>query len=93
MRQSLPQPPRSFQGRSPLLRGALSRQLGGGNPFSLEREGIWEKGKGGARRGSEEIVAGTDPRPPNRQLSQRVDRNLGSLCTGITTCPLLSRIA
>lgn len=54
MRQSLPQPRRSFQGRSPLLRGARSRQLGVGIPSAPGEEVFGREAKaeqGGRPRG------------------------------------------
>lgn len=61
MRQSLPQPRRSFQGRSPLLRGPRRRQLGAGIPPACGEEVLGREARSRA--------AGTDPRPLNPQLS------------------------
>lgn len=68
------------------------RATGGGNPFSLERGEIRKKGKGGARRGCEQVVAGADPRPPNPQLSpsEGGQKSGQAICTN-NTCPLLGR--
>lgn len=78
---SLPQPRRSFQGRSPQLRSPEA--AGGGNPFSLEPGEIWQKGYRGARTGPMEGVASDDLIPLNCHigsfLSVRVDRNLVGL--------------
>lgn len=85
MRQSLPQPPKSFQGRSPRLRGARSRQLGVGISSALSQERFGRKAK--AERGQ-------DPRRSSLALIRdlqilsflnlRVDRNLASLSARIT---------
>lgn len=77
MRQSLPQPPRSFQGRSPWLRGAPSRQLGVRIPsaLSVERFGRKAKAEQGedASRSSLALIRDLQIRS---FLHLRVDRNL-----------------
>ena len=85
MRQSLPQPPRSFQGRSPWLRGAPSRQLGVGIPsaLSVERFGRKVKAERGedASRSSLALIRDLQIRS---FLHLRVDRNLARRFARIT---------